>query len=224
MADDGKAKFEDFDDTGYQGILSLTYQISKNMLIGLVYRTESSLELDGTVKVEGTAIPIQNRDLKIEWDNPQTLEMGIQNRMNNGKTLFVNLGWQDWSTFSENKLSVSNTGHGIVTDRNWDDSWHAGIAFAKKLDAGKHYSLGLAYESSPVKDKYRTFDLPVDEMWKLSAAYSWQGANKFDFAIGSTLTQVGDAAIDQSAQRVRAAGEFDNNLILAISGTMRYVF
>jgi len=224
VADDGKATFDDLDDEGYQGILGLTYQASKKTLIGVVYRSEASIELEGKLKVEGTAIPIANQGLKIELDNPQTLEMGIQHRLSDAKTLFVNLGWQDWSAFSENKLSVKNTGISDVTDRNWDDTWLAGIAYAQKLDGGKHYNLGLAYESSPVKDKHRTFDFPVDEMWRLSAGYSWQGANQSDYAIGATLTRVGEAAIDQTAQRVQAAGDFDKYLLLSVGGTLRYRF
>ena len=150
--------------------------------------------------------------------------MGIQHRMTDAKTLFFNLGWQEWSAFSENKLSVKNTGISDVTDRNWDDTWLAGVAYAQKLDGGEIFKLGLAYESSPVKDKYRTFDFPVDEMWRMSAGYSWEGGNKFDYAIGATLTRVGEAAIDQTAQGVRAAGDFDKYLLLSVGGTLRYLF
>ena len=223
-ADDGKATFDELDDEGFQGILGLTYQASKKTLIGAVYRTESSIELEGELKVEGTANPIPNQDLKIEWDNPQTLEMGIQHKLSDAKALFVNLGWQDWSAFSENKLSVKNTGISDVTDRNWDDTWLAGVAYAQKLDDGETFKLGLAYESSPVKDKYRTFDFPVDEMWRMSAGYSWEGGNKSSYAIGATLTRVGEAAIDQTAQGVRAAGDFDKYLLLSVGGTWRYLF
>jgi len=224
VADDGKATFDELDDEGFQGILGLTYQASKKTMIGVVYRSESSIELEGKLKVEGTAIPIPNQDLKIKWDNPQTLEMGIQHRLSDAKTLFVNLGWQDWSAFSENKLSVKNTGISDVTDRNWDDTWLAGIAYTQELGGGKRYKLGLAYESSPVKDKYRTFDFPVDEMWRLSTGYSWEGGNKSDYAIGATLTRVGESAIDQTAQGVRAAGDFDKYLLLSVGGTWRYLF
>jgi len=35
---------------------------------------------------------------------------------------------------------------------------------------------------------------------------------------------MGDAKIDQTSQGVRATGEFDNNLILFLGGTLRYVF
>jgi len=224
VADDGQAQFRDFEDTGYQGTLGLTYQTSKSTLIGVVYRTKSDLELEGDLKIEGTAIPIPDQDMEIEWDYPQTLEMGIQHMLSDKKTLFVNLGWQDWSAFSENTLTITSVGVGGVVDRKWDDTWHAGIAYSRKLDGGKNYTLGLSYESSPVKDEHRTFDFPVDEMWKLAAGFGWKGSGNSDYAIGATLTNVGDSSIDQTAQGVQAAGDFDKYLTLAVSGTLRYRF
>ena len=45
-----------------------------------------------------------------------------------------------------------------------------------------------------------------------------------DFGIGATLYAVGDAEIDKTSQGVRVAGEFENNMLLFISGTLRYQF
>jgi long-subunit fatty acid transport protein len=82
----------------------------------------------------------------------------------------------------------------------------------------------MSYDSSPVRDEDRTFDLPFDEIFKLSAGYFWQTDGRFDFAIGGTLYLIDDAAVDQTSQGVRAKGEFDTNALLFLGGTMRYVF
>lgn len=82
---------------------------------------------------------------------------------------------------------------------------------------------GVSYDSSPVDDDDRTFDLPVDEQLKLSAAYAWKGS-KLDFAVGATLMWAGDAKVDQTSQLVRAKGEFDENYILFLGGTLHYEF
>jgi len=49
------------------------------------------------------------------------------------------------------------------------------------------YSVGFAYDSSPVKNEHRTFNLTVDEIYKVSASYFWQGNRQLDFSLGSTL-------------------------------------
>jgi len=225
---DGKAKFEDLNDWGYQGIVGLTYQVSTATLIGAVYRSKADVNLDGKLKVQGLLVPIKNQDARIDWTNPQTLEVGVRHQLNDKQTLFFNLGWQDWSEFSKNELHVTNpSGTTVVkdvTDRHWDDTWNAGVGYAQKLGAGNYYTLGLAYESSPVKDKYRTFDFPVDTLWKVAGSYGWEGSKKLSYAIGATYYMFGDGKIDQTDQGVRVTGQYDTNTSLLIGGTLRYVF
>lgn len=221
---DGKAKFEDLDDVGFQGVLGLTYQMTDETLLGVVYRSEMDTDLEGTLKVENLAVSVPDRSIKLAWVNPQWLEIGLRHTLNDKQTLFFNLGWQEWSSFSQNTLSVTNTGNSLILERDWDDTWHAGVAYAKKLSGESGYSLGISYESSPVEDDKRTLDFAVDELWKLSGSYAWKGKNKFDYAVGATLYLIGDAPVDQTAQGVRVVGDFDKNMFLFLGGTLRYVF
>jgi long-subunit fatty acid transport protein len=85
-------------------------------------------------------------------------------------------------------------------------------------------SIGFSYESSPVKDEYRTLDFPVDEQWKLSAAYGWRPSDNMSFAVGATLSFVGDAPLEQTAQRVTVRGDYDTNFLAILGGTFRYDF
>jgi long-chain fatty acid transport protein len=227
---DGNFKIDKADGWGYQPFLGLTYEISDRTLLGVVYRAEAEADLDGKAKFKNflPLIPISPsaNKIDIEWDNPQWLEVGLRYQLTDKDTLFINTGWQDWSAFSDNQLAFSGGALNPVVelDRNWDDTWYAGIAYAHSVDDKHHYTVGMSYDSSPVDDKDRTFDLPVDETWKFSAAYTWEGKKNLDFGIGATLYAVGDAEIDQTTQGVRVAGEFDNNMMLFISGTLRYQF
>jgi long-chain fatty acid transport protein len=222
--DDGQARLRDLEDSGVQAILGLTYQLSAETLIGAVYRSEMELELDGNLKIVDTPLSRAKRDVKIEWDNPQTIEVGVRHQLDDAQTLFFNLGWQEWSAFSESRFTLTSSGVTDLDDRKWDDTWHAGVAYARQLDSKHTYTLGLAYESSPVKDKYRSFDFPVDEMWKFAGSYSWKDVNGFDYALSASLTRVGDAAVDQTEQGVQAKGDFDPYLTMFVGGTLRYTF
>ena len=220
---DGKLKIEDADDWGYQPFLGLTYRLSDRSLLGVVYRAEMDVDLEGDVKFRnlGALTPSIN-SVDIKWDNPQTLEAGLSYQLTDEKTLFLNAGWQDWSEFSDNELAF--TGAGVATlDRNWDDTWHAGIALAH-LKNRQGYSVGFSYESSPVDDDDRTFDLPVDELYRFSASYSWTGGRGLDYSLGGSLMMFGDTKIDNTIQGVRVKGDFDNNYLLFLGGTLRYVF
>jgi long-chain fatty acid transport protein len=222
--DDGQAKLRDLDDSGVQTILGLTYRLSAETLVGVVYRSEMELELDGNLRIVDTPLSSAKRDVKIEWDNPQTIEVGVRHRLDDAQTLFFNLGWQEWSAFSESLFTLTSSGVTDLDDRKWDDTWHAGVAYARQLDNKHTYTLGLAHETSPVKDKYRTFDFPVDEMWKFAGSYSWKDVNGFDYALSASLTRFGDAAVDQTEQGVQAKGDFDSYLTLFVGATLRYTF
>lgn len=87
-------------------------------------------------------------------------------------------------------------------------------------------SAGVKYESSPVGDSSRTLDLPFDETWTLSASYAQQTgmAENLDYSLGASLIYGGDASINQIAQRMQVAGDFDSNWFLFLGGSLRYRF
>lgn len=229
MASDAKLKIEKATDWGYQPFLGMTFQLSERALLGVVYRAEMDVELEGDVKVKNWQLqgsPSAD-DIDVDWNNPQTLNAGLRYQLDDKNTLFFNAGWEEWSTFSKNTLAFSggNLNPVATLDRNFDDTWHAGIAFAHTVDDEHWASIGFSYDSSPVDDKDRTFDLPFDETYKLSMSYSWKGSKQLDFSVGGTLYLMGDAKIDQtSADGTQVVGEFDTNNILFIGGTARYQF
>jgi long-chain fatty acid transport protein len=112
----------------------------------------------------------------------------------------------------------------VKLDRNWNDTWHAGIAAVRALNDRSLVSFGLSYESSPVKDADRTLDFPVDEQWKLSASYAWNHSDRLAFSLGATLAFVGNAPLEQTAQRVTVRGDYDTNFLAILGGTLRYEF
>ena len=225
---DGFVMLEDLDDWGYQPFFGLTYEINDRNLFGLVYRAEADTDLEGDMSFKNMPLlsPSVN-SVEVSWDNPQWLEVGFRHELRNGLLVVLNAGWQDWSAFSENRFSIDTaklaTNPTVTLDRNFDDTWHAGIAFGH-IGAGKSWSLGCSYDSSPVNDEHRTIDLAFDEQYKFSGSYGWKKSETLSFALGGTLAYLGEGKIDQVSQGVRLKGEFDNNYLLMLGGTVRYVF
>ncbi|MCP3850658.1 MAG: hypothetical protein GY694_10550 [Gammaproteobacteria bacterium] len=220
---DGKAEFEDLDDWGVQPFLGLTYQINDRLLLGALYRAEFDAEMEGDIKFKNVSIPTAtDSKMKIDWANPQVLEIGLKYQLDNEYILATNVNWEDWSEFSNNDIVVTN-GVAATIDRNFKDTWHIGFAIIKEMEDSK-MSVGFAYDSSPVDDDDRTFDLPWDETMKFSAAYGWQKSKNMYLSISSTLMYAGDAKIDQVISGSRVKGEFDKNYFLFLGGSMRYTF
>lgn len=224
---DGKVKIEDATDWGYQPFVGLQYRVSDKTLLGVIYRAEADVDLEGDLNfrnMPGGFSPAAN-EIDIGWDNPQLLEVGIQHRLQDDLVLVANADWEDWSQFSENRLEPSG---GILNpkvklDRNFKDTWHVGVGVLRPM--GTHaWSAGIGYDSSAVDDEDRTIDLPVDQVFKFSGAYAWKGIKQMDVSLGATLAYLGKAKVDQEAQGVRFKGEFDTNYVLFVGGTLRYNF
>lgn len=224
---DGKVKIENATDWGYQPFVGMQYQLSAKTLLGIVYRAEADVDLEGDLNfrnMPGGFSPAAN-DIDIGWDNPQLLEVGIRYRLRDDLILVANADWEDWSQFSENRLQPSGgtLDPNVTLDRNWEDTWHVGVGVLRRL-GGHAWSAGIGYDSSVVEDKDRTIDLPLDQVFKFSGAYAWQGSKQMDFSLGATLAYLGESKVDQDVQGVRFKGEFDTNYALFLGGTLRYTF
>ena len=227
-ASDGKMKIVKAEDWGYQPYAGMTWHMTERAMLGLVYRAEMDVDLEGDVKYHDWQLtPNKPRadDIKIDWKNPQTAKLGFRYRVNARNTLYLSAGWEDWSRFSKNRLAFEDgrLNPAVTLDRNMNDTWNASIAMAH-LQGNHATSFGVSYDSSPLDDKDRTFDLPFEETYKASFAYAWKGRKGLGFSLGSTLYLVGDAKIDQTSQGVRAKGKFDTNYVLFLGGTARYLF
>jgi long-chain fatty acid transport protein len=226
---DAKVRFDNATDVGYQPFVGLTWDMTDRLLLGVVYRGEMDADLEGDVNIRNWSLPVGKpkiNDIDIGWDNPQWLDVGLRFKVNDENYLFLNGGWQDWSEFSENGLSIP-TGVGTVKatlDRDFDDTWYARAGFAHRIDPSSEFGFGLSYDSSPVRDSKRTIDLPLDEYYQFSAAYNRSIKPGLRYSLGATLMLVGDAEVKQTAQGVTFAGDFDRNAILFLGGTLRYEF
>ncbi len=225
---DGKFKIVKADDWGYQPYLGLTWHVTDRAMLGLVYRAEMDVNLEGDVKIHNWNLNVPKpkaNSIDVDWDNPQTAKLGLRYRLDDKNTLFTSAGWEDWSKFSNNTLALEGGALNpeIRLDRKFDDTWNAGIALAHQ--EGDHAtSIGVSYESSPVSDSDRTLDLPFEELYKISFAYGWEGQKDIDFSLGGTVYLIGDASIDQTSQGVRTKGKYDTNYIVFFGGTVRYRF
>ena len=224
---DGQAKIEDADDWAPQLFLGMQYQLNDKTRLGIVYRSEANIDLSGDFEINGTVIPATpSGKVEAGWDNPQLLEVGLSYEVNDNLTVFAQADWEDWSTFSENTFQISGSG-GITTvaelDRKFRDTYRVGMGMVYK--AGEtNYLLGTSYDSSPVSDSNRTFDLPLDEQFRIAGAIVHESEQGPDYALSASYVYFGEGKVDQTSQGVRAKGEFDTNWGFFLGGTLRYEF
>lgn len=226
---DGKAEIEDADDWGYQLFFGMQYQMSEQTMLGIVYRSEAEVELRGDFDIKNTVIPATlSGRAEAGWDNPQLIEVGLSHEMNDDLTLFFQANWEDWSAFSENTFQITGSGPlGASTvanlNRDFRDTWRVGVGMGYKME-DTILLLGTSYDSSPVSDSNRTFDLPLDEQFRIAGALISESDTGPNYALSASYVYFGDGKIDQTSQGVRTKGEFDKNWGLFLGGTLSWEF
>jgi long-chain fatty acid transport protein len=224
---DGMVSIDKIDDWSAQGFAGLTWQITDKAMLGFVYRTKSEIELEGDLEFKG--IPLINKitgdpdEVGVDFDVVQLFAIGLAYDVSDSLRLILDLDYEEWSEFSDNYISVQSGAITTDLDRAWEDTWHVGVAAIYKMNESI-VSAGVAYDSSPVDDEDRTFDLPADEQLKFGASYTRKVKDNLAYAIGLSYVWLGDGKIDQTAQGVRVKGEFDTNYFVSIGGNMRYLF
>jgi long-chain fatty acid transport protein len=68
-----------------------------------------------------------------------------------------NIGWQDWSEFSKQDLTLqSATSIRFTQDLEYDDTWHFVLGSQYRFDRNWLWSVGVAYATSPTDKDTRT--------------------------------------------------------------------
>lgn len=214
---DGEVSLEDLDGWDPQFTLGLTWRLNKKALLGFVYRSKAEIELDGKLKTKNLSAPpftlLDGQDITLEFDAPEVFEVGLRYELDASTTLFLEADIERFSQFDENFLTINSLGQTVVLDRDWEDTWRISAAILKRKEKDL-YTFGIGYDSSPVDDEDRTFDLPVDEQLRLAFAWGREIDADSRWGLTSEYIWLGDNKIDQTAQGVRAKGDFDAYMLI----------
>lgn len=223
---DGQFHQDELDDWSGLFYGGLRYQITQQTSVGVVYRSESNVNVSGDGVFSGLPVTLPDLDVEIDWDTPQSVQVGVQHAFSPSWIMGVDFIWEDWSVFSKNQVVASfdgGVGTSTTIDRNWKDTY-AGEISVTHIDGQNVYNAGLSYVTSVVDDEDRTIDLPLDDSFVISLAASRNASESLTYGVGGAIIFNGDAAVDQTAQGTRFAGEFDTNIIFAIGASLQWRF
>jgi len=232
-ANDGTVHFDDIDDISYQWTAGITFQPTDRLLFGLTYLSEADIDLSGDLKTSGLQGAFDNLlgdadSISVDFDLPESFAFGLRYRATDNLTLLADSNYQRWSQFSQTnvRIDVGPAGETIVTgfDRDWKDTWHVGGALTYDFGENHRVGMGISYDSSPVSNKDRTADLPLDEQFRVAAAYGKINPIGLSYSLSTSYVYFGEGKMDQTAQGERFKGEFDTNYLIFIAASVRYTF
>lgn len=227
---DGMIEIED-SDIAYGFNLGLLYEFSESTRIGLTYRSQVDIEFEDALKLKNV-LPIvsginSSTNTDIEMNLPATVILSGYHKVDKQWSVMANIGWQDWSEFGETDFTLKNLNQKFTDDRNFKDTWHIALGAHYQLSAPWTLMAGIAYDSSPVSDKYRTIDMPLDRQIRYAFGAQYEFSKDLSIMAGYELLDAGQAKINQTRGILDndiLNGDFKTNIIHIMTLNARWKF
>jgi long-chain fatty acid transport protein len=232
--EDGQVQYKD-STTGVGLNLGLRYQLDARTTLGLAYTSKVKLDFEDSPQVQGLRNPLLNQalsglqgnGLELQMSIPQTLTLSVAHQLNEQWTLLGSANWQDWSDFGDIGVSLDTAaGSAIGTvSRQYQDTWHLSLGAQRLLSPKLRWNMGVAYDSSAVKDKDRTVDNPMNETWRLATGLHYELADDMDLNVNYSLAWLGDMDVHQSKRSGETlSGQYPNSALHIIGGGVTWRF
>ncbi len=235
---DGKLKI-DSDDVGLGYNLGLLVEATKSTRLGLTYRSEIDIEFDDAVRSENLSPALglildgvlgSNRKIDMQLTIPQAVMFSVYQQLNNQWAIMGNLGWQEQSAFGKTGISLASASgsNSLTGDRNFNDTWHYALGAQYRFAPEWLLSMGVAYDESPVDDKDRTPDMPLDRQIRYASGIQYDLNEDVTIGTAYTFLDTGDAKIQldgaDNPRRGELIGDYSSNYVHFLNVNVVYRF
>lgn len=203
---DGSIKVED-DDVGYGFNFGVLIEPRETTRFGVTYRSEVDMEFKDVASLKGVGpnlqllldlIGVTGSKVDLEMNIPQAVMISGYHELTDGLTIMANFGWQDWSEFGKTNVTVrSTTTTSFTDDRNFKDTYHVAIGAQYRFLESWLWSVGFAYDSSPVDNDDRTPDMALDRQIRYATGLQYDWGENVTVGAAYEYLDAGDAKIDQ---------------------------
>ena len=209
---DGFAKLEgdNYDDLGVGFNLGVVYQINPQVKIGVAYRSEVEINVDGDADftvpgsnpalnavIAGSGGLFDDSDIEATVDLPESFSVSLSYEVGEFTWLF---DWTrtGWSSYDELRVEYDNPAQpDSVTTNDWDDSDRYSIGLDYRYSDKMILRTGVAYDETPVPSaELRTPRLPGNDRTWVSFGVTYIVNPKMSFDVGYSHLFIDDADIN----------------------------
>lgn len=229
---DGSMEIED-STLGIGGRLGALLDVTDRLRVGLVYQTPIQLDFsdspdfDGLGPALGVLAPLALANLDMSMTLPQQVMCSLFFQATDRLDLMFNVGWQDWSEFGQDLVSVYTANQNKLTvDVDYDDTWHLALGARYAITPQWRVSLGAAYDSAMADDDVRSPALPVDRNWRYAGGVHYAWSDDLNVDLGYEYFDGGSADIDLERGPLagRIQGDYGTNAIQVVNLGVSYRF
>ena len=155
----------DGSDWGYGYNLGLKYDISKDIKVGLGYRSKIDYKLKGNVDVNDNLAS----KFKAKTTTPESMSIGVAYNVNPDLQIVADSIWTRWSRLKNLDVVAQNSELNSSTKFNWNDSFLHSVGANYALNKNNLLRTGLAYEKEAMNDRNREPIVPSSHKYWITA-------------------------------------------------------
>jgi len=203
---DGEKTLDDTD-LASSGKLGVMFEPCKYARLGLTWASKVKYEFDveanGNLPITGASWTLP---ITASVDTPQQAMLSAVFDLNDKWSLLGNIGWQDWSSFSE--LEVTTDRVSKSSSLELQDTWHGALGTQYKITKATRLNFGIAYDTSMYKDQDKTsFTMPSGASWRFGTGVQQQLSEQSSLGLAFEYLLSEDARV---AEPALLAGTYDN--------------
>lgn len=231
------------DDWGYGYTLGALFQATERTRLGIGYRSEIDIKLDGEAEFSadtpvGQAVlagaqatgQLTDGGGSAELTTPANLNFGVYHQLTDRLAVMANAEWTEWSSFDELVVEFDDNTPNSVTEENWDDTWAFSVGANYALNDRWLLRAGLGYDESPVPDsRHRTPRVPDSDRRWMSIGATFTPTENLDITAGYLHVFVDDVDMDLratdtgNASRGNLSGRYESAAdVFALSTSYRF--
>jgi long-chain fatty acid transport protein len=207
------------DDWGWGYNLGILFAPTPDLRVGVSYRSRVEMTLEGKVKFANVPAPlvgnarVANGSVTADVTLPDSFSISLFNKLNDRLDLLADVSWTHWSLFDELKVDRSNGANVSTTPENWDDTWRVSLGFNYRQNDQLTWRAGLAYDQTPVSDRWRTARIPDEDRTWLAFGLQYALTDKSKLDVGYAHLFVKDSSINSTvAGQGTLSGSYENQV------------
>ena len=224
-SDDGFVELtgDNYSDPGFGFNLGLTYKIDDATKVGIAYRSETDINVEGDADFmvpASAALVVANGQfidtgLNASITLPSSLSVSVAHKQDK-ITYLADITWTGWSSFDELRVKFDNTKQpDAVTTEDWNDTLRYSVGMDYQYQDNMVLRAGIAFDETPVPSaERRTPRLPGNDRTWLSFGMSYTIDEKFSLDVGYSHLFFDDTDVNNELESAAS-----DNIKATLAGT-----
>ena len=195
------------DDWAWGWNVGALFDFGQGTRLGLTYRSTTDYTIKGDLTFQGILLPDQQ--IKASVKLPDTASIGLSHQFNPQWRVLADYTWTGWDSIQT--LDIQTQGSGVTissTNLQFKNSWRMGVGVEYQINQPWLLRAGLAYDTSPVQDAFRTPRLPDNDRTWLAVGARYQPSPTWWLDFGYTYIWV-----DNASSELRPVGPVPGTLV-----------